>query len=72
MKELEGLFKSGTWKILCSEDVTDNADILGGRFVVQIKDEGTYKKIWKASFLVQGYKDRMKQSLVHDTSVSRQ
>ena len=44
----------------------------GGRFVLAIKDEGTDKEVWKARFIVQGYRDKLKTSLVHDTSTARQ
>ena len=45
---------------------------LGGRFVLAIKDEGTKKEAWKARFVVQGYRDKLKTSLVHDTATPRQ
>lgn len=37
-----------------------------------IKDGGTNRKVWKARFVVQGHRDKMKNSLVHDILVSRQ
>jgi HSP90 family molecular chaperone len=49
-----------------------NAIIFGGRFVLAIKDEGTYKDVWKARFVVQRYGDHLKTPLVHDTATSRQ
>ena len=71
-KEIEGLIKRGTWKIVCRSEVPDDANILNGRFVLAIKDEGTDREIWKARFIVQGHRDRFKKSLVHDISVARQ
>ena len=40
-----------------------NANILGGRFVLAIKDEGTKDEVWKARFVVQGYRDKLKRLL---------
>lgn len=58
--------------MVCTEDVHDSANILGGRFVLSFKDEGTDKEIWKDRFVVQVHKEGIKQSLVNDTVVSRQ
>jgi Reverse transcriptase (RNA-dependent DNA polymerase) len=66
------LIDRGTWRVVAKEEVSDNANILGGRFVFAIKDEGTDKEVWKARFVVQGYRDHLKTSLVHDTATSRQ
>lgn len=54
-KEIEGLLKRKTWKIVCRGEVSDNANILIGRFVLAIKDVSTDKEIWKAGFVVQGH-----------------
>ena len=40
-----------------------NTNNLGGRFVLAIKDEGTKEEVWKACFVVQGYKDKIKRLL---------
>jgi hypothetical protein len=48
------------------------ANILGGRFVLALKDEGTAKEFWKARLVVQGYRDKMKTSLVQDAATSKQ
>jgi hypothetical protein len=71
-KEIQGLIDRGTWKVVLKEDVPDNANILGGRFALAIKDEGTEKEVWKARFVVQGYRDHLKTSLVYYTATSRQ
>jgi hypothetical protein len=70
-KEIQGLIDRGTWKVVLKEDVADNANVLGGRFVLAIKDEGTEKEVWKDRFVVHGYRDHLKPSLVHDTATSR-
>jgi hypothetical protein len=62
-KEIQGLIDRGTWRVVAKEKVSHNANILGGRFVLAIKDEGTDKEVWKARFVVQGYRDHLKTSL---------
>ena len=71
-KEIRGLIERGTWKLVAKDEVPNNANIMGGRFVLAIKDEGTQKEVWKARFIVQGYRDKLKTSLVHDSASSRQ
>lgn len=58
----------GTWKVVLKEEVPSNANVLGGRFVLAIKDSDTDREVWKARFVVQGYRDKMNKSLVHDNS----
>eukprot|EP00171_Calliarthron_tuberculosum_P009450 IDg9450t1 len=70
-KEIEGLIKRGTFKVDLKSEMPDNPNLLGGRFVLSIKDEGSKREIWKARFVVQGYRDKMKTSLVHDISTAR-
>ena len=53
-KEIEGLIKRGTWKIVKKDEVPQNANVLGGRFVLTIKDSGTNKEVYKARYVVQG------------------
>ena len=71
-KKINGLIKRGTWKIVARNEVPENANVMGGRYVLTIKDEGTNTEVWKARFIVQGYRDKLKTSLVHDTSTARQ
>ena len=47
-KEINGLIERGTWKIVAKDEVPENANVMGGRFVLAIKDEGTDKEVWKA------------------------
>lgn len=49
-----------------------NSYILGRRFILAVKEEGTQREIWKARFIVQGHKDLAKSSIVHEVSVARQ
>ena len=65
-KEIQGLIDRRTWKIVLKDEVPADANVLGGRFVLAIKDEGTRNEVWKARFVVQGYRDKLKTSLVHN------
>lgn len=71
VKEINGLIERGTWKIVCKDDVPTNANILGGRFVLTIKNTGTDQELYKARFVVQGYRDKLNTSLVHDATTCR-
>ena len=53
------------------DKVTDNANDMSRRFVLAIKDSGTRNEVWKARYVLQGHKDKMKRSFVHDTSTAR-
>jgi hypothetical protein len=50
----------------------ENPNIMGGRFVLTIKESGTSKEIYKARYVVQGFRDKKKSTLVHDASTSMQ
>ena len=71
-KEIQGLVEKGTWKVILKSEMSPNPNILGGRFVLAIKDAGTDKEKWKARFVVQGHRDKYKTSLVHDSPTARQ
>lgn len=71
-KEIQGLIQRGTWKVVLRREVPLNANVMGGRFVLAIKDGGTGKELYKARYVVQGFRDKMKTSLVHDSATSRQ
>ena len=42
-KEIEGLIKRESWKIVTKDEVSRNANLMRGRFVLTIKDSGTNK-----------------------------
>lgn len=71
-KELEGLARRGVYEVILKENVPENANILGGRFVLAIKDKDTGKEVYKARYVAQGYKDMEKQYLVHNSSNLKQ
>jgi hypothetical protein len=45
---------------------------MGGRFVLTIEDSGTRKEIYMERYVVQGFRTKMKASLIHDASTSKQ
>lgn len=71
-KELEGLLKRGTWKVVCSEDIPPDANVIGGRFVLCIKNAETKEPLYKARFIAQGHMDRDKRSIVHNSTTLQQ
>jgi hypothetical protein len=42
-KEIQGLIECGTWKLVLKDDMPENPNIMGGRFVLTIKKSGTSK-----------------------------
>lgn len=71
-KELAGLAARGVYEVVCKEDVPKGANILGGRFVLAIKNADTAEEIYKARFVVQGHTDVEKNLLVHNSTNLRQ
>lgn len=50
-KEVEGLLRRETWKIVVLGEVPENSDILNGKFVLAIINEGKDTDIWKKDLL---------------------
>jgi hypothetical protein len=71
-KELQGLIERSTWEVVLKDEMPENPNIMGGRFALTIKDSVTSKEIYKARYVVQGFRDKKKTSLVHDASTSKQ
>lgn len=63
--EINKLMKRGVFDIVLREELPKNANILGGRFVLAIKDPNTKEERYKARLVVQGHRDRHKPYLVH-------
>lgn len=57
--------------MVLKDEMPDNENVIGGRFVLAIKDGGTDREIFQARFVVQGYRDKMKNSLIHDSSTTK-
>lgn len=58
--------------MVLQSEAPEHADILKGKFVSAIEDEGTDNEMWKYRFVPQGHCDAMKKSLVPDMSVAKQ
>lgn len=54
--EIHAFIKDKTCKVVCHSEGPDNANILGGRFVLSMNDPATNKKIYKARFVFQLHK----------------
>ena len=70
-KELEGLARRGTFEVVCREEVQKNEsspNIMGGRFVLSVKNLGTGEEMCKARFVVQGHTDVEKSLLIHNST----
>ena len=70
-KELKGLTEKRTWKVIKKDDIPSYANILNGRFVLTITNAGSNDEFYKARFVVQGYRDKLKTSLVHDSTSAK-
>lgn len=69
--ELEGLKPRGLWNIVDEVDVYDGGRIISGRFILSLKNYGTPNEKAKVRFIAQGFLDRDKSYVVHDTSTLR-
>jgi hypothetical protein len=49
-KEIDGLVQRGTWNVMCMRDVSPAVILLGGRFVLSIKNKDTSEETIKGSF----------------------
>ena len=71
-KEISGLIEKGVYEIVLKEDIDPKANILGGRFVLTVKNKDTDKELYKARFVAQGHRDKEKHMLVHASTNLRQ
>lgn len=71
-KEIVGLLDRGAFRIVLREEIDPQANVLGGRFVLTIKNKDTDNEIFKARFVVQGHLDKEKELLVHTSSTVSQ
>jgi len=67
-KEMKGLLDRGTFKIVLRSEIPDEANRLGGRYVLAIKDSGTDREVWKARYVVQGHRDQEKDIMVRSST----
>eukprot|EP00173_Palmaria_palmata_P003801 Plantae.Rhodophyta-Palmaria_palmata.ctg414.p1 GENE.Plantae.Rhodophyta-Palmaria_palmata.ctg414~~Plantae.Rhodophyta-Palmaria_palmata.ctg414.p1 ORF type:complete len:240 (+),score=24.17 Plantae.Rhodophyta-Palmaria_palmata.ctg414:3659-4378(+) len=71
-KELRGLIQRGSFKVILREELSPGTKAMRGRFVLVIKNKDTDEEVYKARWVVQGFRDPMKQFLVHNSSNLRQ
>lgn len=70
--EIDGLRKRGTWNVLKKESLPVNANILGGRFILAVKNVDTNEEKAKARYVAQGFHDREKYFVAHNSIALRQ
>lgn len=56
-KQITGLLNKKAFRIVLKEDLNRDANVLGRRFVLTIKNKVTDKEMFKARFVVQGHLD---------------
>lgn len=71
-RELNGLMKRETWKVVPKSSVAPDANVLSSRFVLSIKDRNLPTEEYKARLVAQGHRDKDKAYLVHDSTNLRQ
>lgn len=65
LKELCGILERKALKWVCKKDFGDKSNVLGGRFVFEIKNMETYSPSYKSIFVVQEHTDCENNMLVH-------
>lgn len=70
-REVEGQSKRQVWKVVKNNAVPDGANIIGGRFVLVLKDVETPQEMPKARYVAQGFSDKMKHEMVHNVTSLR-
>ena len=67
-EEIKNLLDRGTFKIILTEDVPQDGNVLPGRFVLAIKSTDDGKTKYKARYVIGGHWDRLKHMMAHTTS----
>ena len=70
-KEIAGLQENEVYEVVDRDTIPANSNILGGRFVLSIKNVDTADELFKARFVAQGHRDRDKNTLVHTATSLR-
>lgn len=61
------MLKRGTFKVVLCEDVSNDANILPGRLVLNIKSTEDGQKTFKARYVIGGHFDKRKQFIVQSS-----
>eukprot|EP00171_Calliarthron_tuberculosum_P003183 IDg3183t1 len=71
-EEIHGLVTRNVWHVVNRRDLPDSANIIGARFDLKIKNLGTDRAKAKARFVCQGFRDELKDFIVHSSPTLRQ
>lgn len=67
-EEINNLLDRRTFKVILTEDVPQDGNVLPGRFVLAIKSTEDGMTKYKARYVIGGHRDRLKHMMVHTTS----
>jgi len=71
-KDVRGLFKRNTFKVVLREEVPTDSNVLSGRFVLPIESTKDGKIKYKARFVIGGHRDKHhSQSAYFSLSLTR-
>lgn len=70
-KETVGLMGRKIWRIVKRGTIGPDANVMGGRFIYTLKNYGTPSEQAKERYVAQGFDDKEKPYIVHDTSTLR-
>lgn len=70
-EEIDELRRRGIWDLANEDQVLPDAIILGGRIDLTLKKFGSPTEQAKVRFVAQGYTDRDKIFIIHDTTTLR-
>ena len=71
-KEVSGLEKRNTWRTVRKDSLPLRPNILGGQFVLSLKNVGTDCELPKARYVAQGHRVLDKPFMVHNITTLRQ
>lgn len=70
-KEADGLKRRKIWRAVKKSSLPADANVIGARFVLQVKNFQTPHEVAKARYVAQGYNDQEKKFIVHDVNLMR-
>lgn len=71
LSEVDGLRLRHIWKAVRETDIPKNANVMGGKFLLSLKNFDTPEEKAKVRYFAQGFSDRVKPYMVHDVSTFR-
>lgn len=66
-KEYDGIVAKGGVKVVNRADLPSDANFVGNRFVLCIKDPGTPDQRFKARWILQGHQDKQRHNIANDS-----